>query len=62
MASEVHKVAVLLDNRGPLGARTYTQMRPLQTGERQALNDSAKDSLLKLMKNVYDMANIFLYL
>ena len=62
MASEVHKIAVMLDNRGPLGARIYTQMWPLQTGERQAINDSAKDSLLKLMKNVYDMANIFLYL
>ena len=59
MASEVHKIAVMLDNRGPSGTWIYTQKGSLQLVERQSLNDSAKDSLLKLMKTVYDMANIF---
>ena len=62
LASEVHKIAVMLGNKGHSLPQTYTQKRPLQPGERQSINDTAKDSLLKLMKTGYDMANIFLYL
>ena len=35
------------------------QKRPLQPDEHQSINDSAKDSLLKLMKTAYAMVNFF---
>ena len=50
MASEVHKIAVMLYNRGPSGAGIYMQKQSLQPDEGQDINDSAKDSLLKLIK------------
>ena len=28
LANDVHKIAVILDNRGPSGARIYTQKPP----------------------------------
>ena len=48
----------MLDNRELSGTRNYKQKRSLQPDQRQSINDSTNDSLLKLMKNAYDMANI----
>ena len=54
LASEAHKLAVMLDNRGPSGARINTQKRLLQPDECQSINYYTNDSLLKL-KTAYNI-------
>lgn len=55
LTSEAHKIALMLDNRQPAHERLDTTRRPVQPDIRQTLNESSRDSFLKLMRTAYEM-------